>query len=403
MKLQRFIAKNIQKAVSKIHDVFGPDALIYSTRSVEGGVEIVASEACASDQINDALSFSESGDMQSMDFSLIEKLNSQLQTIDSNLQNLSRYINARSIYDFHLIDDEQAIRRNLLYYHLNKLGFRGKFCQKFIGEFVNSNLSSDVINEEGIRNALLKHVKFSKSEFIDERNICALIGPTGVGKTTTIAKLAKRYINKYGENTLGLITTDYSDLVGKNQLVYYSKLFNVDLEYVNDAADLSMVLGYMKKKKLILIDTHGVSQRDDSSVQPLLQLLESQEGKISSYITLPCNVQEQILDEIARAFSTTTLRGCVFTKQDESISMAPALSVSMNYQMEIAYVCDGQDVNEDIKNASPEKILDHVINESTEMKNVTEENLLRNVNRVMEYRQGNQPNHQTFQGQYNGD
>jgi flagellar biosynthesis protein FlhF len=273
------------------------------------------------------------------------------------------------------------------------LGFRGKFCQKFVNHYLKSGDLIDHINDENIKSALVKYIEFSEAEFIDERNICALIGPTGVGKTTTIAKLAKRYISRYGEKSLGFITTDYSDLVGKNQLVYYSKLLNVDLEYVNDPKDLEMILGYMKKKKLILIDTHGVSQRDNSNLQPLLELLESQGDKISSYITLPCNVQEPILDEIARAFSSTTLSGCILTKQDESISMAPVLSVSMNYKLNIAYICNGQDINTDIECANPDKILHHIINESTDMKNFTEENLFKNIKRLTNYGNRNNDTH----------
>lgn len=389
MKLQRFIAANIQKAMDKIHTAFGPDALIYSTRSVEGGIEILASHP-QENEIQDEIS------EHNVEPTAIEKLNSRLQMIDANLQNLSKYINSRSIYDFHLVDDEQAIKRNLLYYYLNKLGFRGKFCQKFINNYLKSKKFSDNINEENIKTMLVKHVKFSEKEFIDERNICALLGPTGAGKTTTIAKLAKRFINRYGESALGLITTDYSDLIGKNQLVYYSKLFGVDLEYVNDQQDLAMVLNYMKKKKLVLIDTHGVSQRDDSSVEPLRSLIESQGDRLSSYIVLPCNVQEQVLDEIARSFSNTTLNGCILTKQDESISMAPALSVSMNYKMPIAYVCNGQDINEDIESASPEKMLNQIVNESTDMKNITEEHLVKNMKRVMECVRGPSINSSTL-------
>jgi flagellar biosynthesis protein FlhF len=376
MKLHRFIADNIQKAMNKIQESLGSDALIYSTRTVNEGVEILASSSNVDVQHSD-----HEDDKQGA----IEVLNSKLQTIDGNLQRLSQYISARSVYDFHLIDDEKSIKKNLLYYHLNKLGFRGRFCNKFVSQYLKSEKLADHINEDNIKKSLVNYIKFTESEFINERNICALIGPTGVGKTTTIAKLAKRYISRYGESSLGFITTDYSDLVGKNQLVYYSKLFNVDLEYVNDIQDLDMVLGYMKKKKMILIDTHGVSQRDCTNVSLLLDLLESQGDKISSYVTLPCNVQEPILDEIARAFSSTTLRGCILTKQDESISLAPVLSVSMNYKLKIAYICNGQDVNNDIECVNPDKILHHIMNESTDMKHFTEENLFKNISRVKNY------------------
>lgn len=382
MKLQRFIAENIQRAIDKIQATLGPDAMIHSTRSIDNGIEILASNGSMdAEELN-----SEMGDFiakeSGIQKGMIEQLSQHLQLIDNNLQRLSQYISTRSSYDFHLIDDELSIKKNLLFYHLNKIGFRGRFCQKFVDQYLKLKHLTDHINEETIKNTLITQIKSSQSEFVDDIKICALIGPTGVGKTTTIAKLAKRYISRYGEQGLGFITTDYSDLVGKNQLVYYSRLFNVDLEYVNDAKDLEMVLAYMKKKKLILIDTHGVSQRDSTTVHLLLELLESQGDKISSYITLPCNVQEPILDEIARAFNSTTLKGCILTKQDESISMAPSLSVAMNYDLEVNYICDGQDISTGIKSPNPNTMIHHIINESEEMKSFTEKNLVKNIERV---------------------
>jgi len=401
MKLHVFKASSNAKAMAMIHDAFGPDALIYNTRSVPNGIEVLAGPPLGEDEtdadrmvtvnIADPES-SNKKESQSQAIIRIENkpvadnsidaMKEQLHILNETVSNLTRQINTRYLDMFHMSDDEKIIKRNYLFYYLNKLGFRGNFCHQFANQYLNARKSHEDINEAKIESALLRSIKTGEIDYGDEQMVCALVGPTGVGKTTTVAKMANRYIAKYGPEGLGLITTDFNDITGKNRLLNYSWLFNVSVEFVENADELSHVLEQMRDKKLILVDTHGVSQRDTEKVTKLLELLESQGSTVQVCIALPGNVQEAVLDEIARAFSTPNLHSCILTKQDECISLASALSVCLNYKMRISYICNGQDVNNDMHTADARKILHQIISESTGMKKITEENLFKNMERA---------------------
>lgn len=376
MNVHRFTATNNQKALALIQDAFGPEALIYSTRSIENGVEILAGPPHSIEPVI------VKPDTLSGDIALIEKLHAQINTLTENVNKLSAQVNQQMQDDMYYQDDELAIKRSLLTYHLTKLGFRGKFVQQFNHNYLRSKKFAAAINEENVAASLLKYIRTSDVELTDEPQIYAFVGPTGVGKTTTIMKLVKRYLAKADVKSLGLITTDYNDIAARNQLLNFSRLHKIDLEFANDESELAMVLAAMQHKKLILIDTHGISQRDHQTVNDLLTLLESQGDKIATYMILPCNVQEPILDEIARAFTTKTLKACILTKQDECISTAPALSVSISYKMKISYICNGQNIDKDIELAKADKILQQIISESLRQKRITEVNLSKNLERV---------------------
>lgn len=401
MKLQRFIAASNQKVIEKIQKTLGLDALIYSTRNVPGGIEMLAAvpdddneqdmrlqntHFYSDDLADQEMGFNNGG---SLDAVLLQKLQAQLRLIDENLKQIHKQVSIPAIYDTNMMDDERLFKRNWLYCYLNKLGFRGKFCQTFSNYYFKVRKISDNLSESSIKTVLAKYLKVQETEIIDERNICALVGPTGIGKTTTIAKMAKRFIDKFGNQGLGLITTDYNDIICKNQLYYYSQLFDVQLEYANEERDLQLALDNMRDKRLILIDTHGVSQRDSANVNALISLIEGQQERISTYLTLPCNIQEPILDEIARSFKHLVLQGAILTKEDECISMASALSVCMNYKLPITYICHGQDIDEDITCANAKDILRHIFDESGSNKNFAEENLFSKNQSVQDYTPAN--------------
>ncbi|VVC77116.1 Flagellar biosynthesis protein FlhF [Aquicella siphonis] len=400
MRLHRFTASSNHKAISMIQDALGPDALVYSTRSVPEGIEMIAglpdeteqhgeypvSEFSSQDTLprhgQGKNEFLQRPANQFPDFSLIEKLNKQLQIMNERVENLSKQVGSQLYEGFHISDDEHTTKRNLLFYHLTKLGFRGKFCQLFINRYFQSRNISDPVSFANIESDLRHFIQTMDDELIDDNRVCALIGPTGIGKTTTILKLAKRYLSKYGSDSLGIITTDYHDISGKNLLLHYQNIYNIDLEYADSPVELAMVIKSMRNKRLVLIDTHGVSQRDADNVARLRDLMEGQRERLTTHLVLPCNVQEPILDEIARGFKTTNMSGCILTKADECISMAPVLSVCINYGMKIAYICNGQNINTDIEIADPDAMLYQIMTESQDKKKSTEEHLLQNLVRI---------------------
>ncbi len=383
MKLQRFTAPNSQKAMLKIQEILGPDALICSTRNISGGVEVLAGLPHAKDQIAAAKGFEIDLEELEVETNSFEKLTARLEAMNENIRRLSLHLDTKNFANSPIADDEHIIKKNMMFYHLSQLGFRSDFCHHFIKGYSLDNDIYSLIDEQDVYKALMQSIRVDQKEFIEERNVFALLGPTGVGKTTTITKLAKRYIARYGADSLGLITTDCNDIGAKNQLLYYSNLFNVELEYANSAHELAMALQALKKKNLILIDTYGVSQRDAKKVAKLLDLLQSSGEKVSSYLTLPCNVQEPILDDIARAFTTKNLRGCILTKQDECISIAPALSISIRHKLNIAYICNGQNIQGNLEKANAQRIFNELNAEQTDPQNeVMSENFIQNFEHV---------------------
>lgn len=293
MKLHVFKASSNQEAIAMIQEKFGPDALIYNTRSVYNGVEMLAGppvdenmpghehDHAQSAQAQDATEVrAESGSSQLAHPEVsdnIDAMKKQLHILSETVIGLSRQINTRYLDMFHMADDDKTIKRNYIFYYMNKLGFRGNFCHQFANQYLNTRKPHEDISEKKIESALLRSIKTGELDLGDEKVICALVGPTGVGKTTTIAKLANQYISKYGPEGLGLITTDFNDISGKNRLLNYSWLFNVSVEFVSTTDEMEKTLEQMHNKKCILIDTHGVSQRDNEKIAKLLELIESQE------------------------------------------------------------------------------------------------------------------------------
>lgn len=399
MKLQRFTAANNQKAILMIHETLGADALIYSTHSTPDGVEILAGlpqndVALISDVKNEQLEVQENFRTSShvlhadvfekplFDPNLLIAINSKLLILDEQIKKISKKIDNKFIDYLKTDEDEQSKKRKFIFHYLHKLGFKEKFCHQFIID--NSYLlkNNTELNNETISQALLSNIKTEDIEIVNEKNIYALIGPTGSGKTTTIIKIANRYLEKFDNKSIGFIVTSNENIHEPSYLHHYSQQKNIDLAYATTPRELTNAILSMKKKNLILIDTKGINHRDSQKVIKMLELLESQGGKISAYMTLPCTVQESILDEIARAFNTAILHGCILTKGDECISIAPAVSVSVNYKMKIAYICNGQNINTDLVHANSENVLFQITQESLAKKVVVEENLSKNLARI---------------------
>jgi len=177
--------------------------------------------------------------------------------------------------------------------------------------------------------------------------VMALVGPTGVGKTTTIAKLAARYVLEHGKDSVGLITTDNFRVAAHEQLRSYARILGVPLRVATDKEELNDALYDLRNKKLVLIDTAGVSLHD-SQLREQLDLLNSGSKTIHMFLALAANNQRSVLNEVVTTFKQSKLDGCILTKIDETTSLGGALSVAVEHDLPIAYYCDGQKVPDDI-------------------------------------------------------
>jgi flagellar biosynthesis protein FlhF len=199
-----------------------------------------------------------------------------------------------------------------------------------------------------------------ETEILDQGGIFALIGPTGVGKTTTMAKLAARYVMKHGTQDLGLITTDAYRVGGYEQLRIYGKILGVMVHAVKDEADLKIALSELKNKHTILIDTVGVSQRDQM-VAEQISMLSNSNSPIKRLLCLNATSTGETLADVIKAYKGKGLDGCIITKLDEAATIGNALDASIREKLKLYYTTNGQRVPEDIQLANKQALIEHAL------------------------------------------
>jgi len=180
---------------------------------------------------------------------------------------------------------------------------------------------------------------------IDKGGVYALTGPTGVGKTTTMAKLAARSVLRHGANRVALVTTDFYRIEAYTQLRAYGGILGVPIYRVEYAEELQQILGELANKHMVLIDTPGMSQKDRQVVE--LNNMLSACG-VRRLLLLSATVRGDTLDDVVRAYRGDDLAGCILTKIDEAISLAPALDAVIRHGLCLDYVTNGQKVPEDL-------------------------------------------------------
>jgi len=203
-------------------------------------------------------------------------------------------------------------------------------------------------------------------EIFDEPGAVALVGPTGVGKTTTIAKLAARFVLKHGAESLALLTTDNFRIGAQEQLMTFGRILGVPVQLIRDSSELSKSLKTLSDKKLVLIDSAGTSQRD-KRMHREFSAIRLSASKVRVLLTMSCTAQAAVLAETVRAFRHLAPCGCVLTKVDEAACLGGAISALIRYDLPLAYVTDGQEVPEDMHWAGGKRF--SLVDQALELKN----------------------------------
>jgi flagellar biosynthesis protein FlhF len=178
----------------------------------------------------------------------------------------------------------------------------------------------------------------------DRGGVFALIGSTGVGKTTTTAKLAAHFATKYGAGQLGLITLDAYRIGAHEQLRAYGRILGVPVHTAHDRASLDDLLDLLSSKKLVLIDTAGMAQRD-SRTQELLEMLAH--PSIKKLLVINAAQQGETIEDVVGAWKGAACEGVVLSKIDEAVKLAPALDTLIRHKLKVLGVANGQRVPED--------------------------------------------------------
>jgi flagellar biosynthesis protein FlhF len=196
-------------------------------------------------------------------------------------------------------------------------------------------------------------IPISKQDILKRGGVVALLGPTGVGKTTTVAKLAARAAMEWGADNVALVTTDTYRIGAHEQLAIYGRIMGCAVKVAKDSKELADVIYQLRNRRLILVDTAGMGQRDVRLSEQLDTLMHESGEIIHSYLVLPATAQRKVLQETIDHFKRIPLSGCILTKLDESLSLGEFVSVIVQNALPVAYIANGQRVPEDIVIAQP--------------------------------------------------
>lgn len=214
-----------------------------------------------------------------------------------------------------------------------------------------------------IKAALAHNIQTVKPgrDLLEQGGVYALVGPTGVGKTTTVAKLAARCALANGPARVALLTTDNYRIGAHEQLRIYGKILGVPVHAVRDVEDLHRTLADFRHKHLVLIDTVGMSQRDIRLAEQIA-LLRGDGGSVKRLLLLGATAASSTLDDVIRSYQQAGgVDGCILTKLDEASSLGGVLDAVIRHRLEVHCVTNGQRVPEDLFPANALYLVDRAL------------------------------------------
>lgn len=411
MNIKRFFGKNARDALAQVKRALGEDAIIVANRSVNGGTEIMAMResdidtpasqqpAPQADHARSLLDFVTGKELPRpvaqpaarapVTTPVVEENAAHEHAImDMFKQHSEQQEQAYQLATQTLEDKMQGMMQEMRHmrshfetqmsamtwqHHLQHSPAKSKVLSTLLSSSFSAALSRQIAEKmpqhidvnkasmwakEVIRRNL--HTLDDEDALLDRGGVYALVGPTGVGKTTTTAKLAARYVMKHGTQNLGLITTDSYRIGGYEQLRIYGKILGVMVYAVKDEEDLKIALNELKGKHMILIDTVGVSQRDQA-VTEQLSMLSRAGSPIQKLLCLNATSTGETLTDVMRSYKKHEINGCIVTKLDEAAAIGSVLDVLIRERMRLFYTTSGQRVPEDIEVASKQALVERVL------------------------------------------
>ncbi len=400
MKIKRLCAANIREAMRKIREELGPEAVILSNQRTAAGFEIVAAidydEQTLQQATLDAAAkrralvreteaqFEERPDLDApvaaaANRSSTDPVDQQASAASEDRPATyipqeriapSRLDKSRVIWaqDPLLVEmrDEIKVMHNLLEQQLSGLAW-GELARRqphradLLSQLLDFGLSPSLClrlaeaaaNEQHPERAwrlaletLGRSLTVTEDDILTQGGVVAMIGPTGVGKTTTIAKLAARYNLRHGPHHVALVTTDSYRIGAFEQLCTFGVIMDAPVRLVRTAQELREAITGFSDKSLILIDTAGMGQRDLRLSQQFTLLQDA--PQIRNYLVLAANALHAVLRETVAVFGRVPLSGAILTKVDETTRLGAALSAVHEKRLPLAYIGNGQRVPEDL-------------------------------------------------------
>ena len=361
MNARRFTGASSREVLAKVRDALGPDAMILSNRNTPNGMEVVA---VAPGDVNlESMDRSEPkvavavpktraaapvipltrGAPAAGDAPAAQRpaaMNGVLTEIKSMRALLQRELTALNYAGMEQRNPgAMAALRELLGSGLSPVLARG-----LVKGLPPGTRSEDVMRQ--VRERMERHLPRSASDhMIEHGGVYALLGPTGVGKTTTVAKLAARAVVRHGAKRVALLTSDSYRIAAFDQLRVYARILGVSLESVRDADSFSRALESLKDKHLVLVDTAGSSQRDEMVSEQAAMLSA---GDVKRLLLLNATCGTATVDDVIATYRKHGIDGAIVSKADEAASLAAVVEGLLRHKLPLHYVTNGQRVPEDL-------------------------------------------------------
>nr|WP_150776931.1 flagellar biosynthesis protein FlhF [Pseudomonas fluorescens]VVM89893.1 Signal recognition particle 54 kDa protein [Pseudomonas fluorescens] len=393
MQVKRFFAADMRQAMKLVRDELGADAAIIGNRRIAGGVELTAAldyklSALAPRVPNVELE-DELRKTQSRIVTAQAELSSRSESEDANRQLFaglpltaseplvdpqveapaapaapaapidprlfdsmrSELSGLRELLEVQLgslawsqLQGNKPQQANL-WRRLQRIGLSGPIARELL------ELTTEIEEPRHAWRMLLAHlarmIQVPEIEPIEEGGVIAMVGPAGMGKTTTLAKLAARYVLKYGAQNLALVSMDSFRIGAQEQLKTLGRILNVSVTHVDPRQSLAQALDPLLRKRVVLIDTAGL-QASDPALRMQLETLAGRGIQAKNYLVLATTSQKQVLTAAYHSYKRCGLAGCILTKLDETASLGEVLSLAISHELPVAYLTDGPRIPDDL-------------------------------------------------------
>jgi flagellar biosynthesis protein FlhF len=395
MNIRRYVANDMREALSAIRTDLGPDAVMLSSRKLPNGVEVIAAVDYDDSLLAGKTADTNADAASATQLDAYEQVARQLASAApapaavaaapapapapaivasataavAAAGSAPAEAGAASSVALEIKDLRRLLETQLASFAWNDLNrhapVRAQLLRELVKLGVDSTLAAELADEappaanhqEAMRFAVRRfgeRLPLVTWDMAEEGGVFAVVGPTGVGKTTSIAKIAARFVLRHSVDELGLVSTDTYRVGARQQLANFARILRAPLHVAENAADMRRVLDSFANKKLVLIDTAGMSQRDVRLANQFTTL-QAEGHAVRTVLALSAGADRACLAEAVKVFQAAKPEALIVTKLDEAAGLGGVLSLAITGGLPVAYLSDGQRVPEDLHRAAPKR------------------------------------------------
>lgn len=371
MNIKKFSARNIPEAIRMVKREMGPEAVILKTRTIHGP-EAKGTDDGPKIEVTAAMDYDVAGPGHGKGDAIeLGRIIQKWQSLETEMRDLKQSLvlsDAARLLKPELYFNQEVRTR---YLNFRNFGLRPEIITELM-ETVPNDKAGKISGTKLLQDSLTKvmsRVLVETNALADpQARVYSFIGPTGVGKTTTLAKLAAITALQQGKKA-ALVTIDTFRIAAVAQLETYARIMGLPMTVANNNKELRSAIRKYEDCDCVLIDTAGRSPQKDQDIVELKEFFNIPE-KIHHFLVLSATTRYDNLLQIEKRFSRLPVRSCIFTKLDETRDISAMLNFLLSCRRPVSYLTTGQQVPEDIEIASKKKLAALLLNSMKEARNI---------------------------------